>query len=64
MAKSQWLIDKERQEIAQRKAAQQKTHDPVFEQCVIAYINWRKDGNQGSFDLFKRDWYQGRGNPA
>jgi len=64
MAKPQWLIDKERQERTDRKIAQEKASDPLFEQCVIAYVNWRKDGNQGSFDLFKRDWYQGRGNPA
>jgi hypothetical protein len=61
MATPQWLHDKEREEIAQRKAAYEKTRDLDFEQCVIAYCNWRKDGNQGSFDLFKRDWYARRG---
>lgn len=58
MSKPKWLHDKERDELAERKAKYEKTQDPVFEQCVIAYCNWRKDGGQGSFDLFKRDWYQ------
>jgi len=61
MAKSQWMQEKEREELADRKAKYEKTQDPVFEQCVVAYCNWRRDGNQGSFDLFKRDWYQKRG---
>ena len=62
MAQPEWLEDKRKQELAERKAADQKAHDPVFEQCVIAYCNWRKHGHQGSFDLFKRDWYRQREN--
>lgn len=42
----------------QKSTAASSKEDPLFTQCVIAYCNWRKDGGQGSFDLFKRDWYQ------
>jgi hypothetical protein len=55
MAKPQWLQEKEREELSARKAAYEATRDLDFEECVIAYCNWRKDGHQGSFDLFKRD---------
>jgi hypothetical protein len=61
MAKPQWLQDKERDDLAERKAKYEATRDLDLEECVIAYCNWRTDGNQGSFDLFKRDWYARRG---
>lgn len=55
---SNWHEEKRRKEIAERKQADAAKEDPVFTQCVIAYCNWRKAGGQGSFDVFKRDWYQ------
>jgi hypothetical protein len=61
MAKPQWLQDKERDDLAERKAKYEQTRDLDLEECVIAYCNWRTDGHQGSFDLFKRDWYARRG---
>lgn len=55
-----WREAKHRDEIRARKANDAAKEDPVFTQCVIAYCNWRKAGAQGSFDLFKRDWYADR----
>jgi hypothetical protein len=55
-----WREEKRCEELADRKANDAAKEDPVFTQCVVAYCNWRKDGNQGSFDLFKRDWYARR----
>ncbi len=52
-----WRKERELEELRKRKAIDAAKEDPVFTQCVIAYANWRRDGNQGSFDLFKRDWY-------
>jgi hypothetical protein len=64
MSKPEWLQQRERQELVARKNVDASTEDPEFTQCVIAYINWRTDGAQGSFDLFKRDWYARRPKPG
>lgn len=58
--RSQWAEDKRRSEIAERKRKAEATRDPELEHCVIAYVNWRRDGGQGGFDAFKRDWYAQR----
>jgi hypothetical protein len=55
-----WREEKRREELAARKANDAAKEDPVFTQCVIAYCNWRRDGAQGSFDLFKKQWYAKR----
>ena len=54
---SDWRKERELEDLRQRKETDASKEDPVFTQCVIAYANWRRNGNQGSFDLFKRDWY-------
>lgn len=55
-----WREEKQREELAERKRKDAQAEDPVFTQCVIAYCNWRRAGGQGSFDLYKREWYAKR----
>lgn len=55
--KPDWREEKQREEIAARRKVDEAKRDPELEQCVIAYANWRRDGNLGGFREFAQDWY-------
>lgn len=53
--------DRERRELAERKARQEANRDETLEQCVIAYHAHRVSGGQSRWADFRSDWYKQHG---
>lgn len=57
-----WKEQKHREELAARKQQDERNRDPEIEQCVVAYVNWVKDFGPRSWEQFRKEWLQSRGN--
>ena len=51
-----YLAERERADLAARKAEQEAKRDPGTEQAVVAYINHRRDGGGMKWEEFRRQW--------
>lgn len=58
--RKEYAAERQRREVAARKVAQEQTHDPVVEACVIAYFGHRTEGGQMMWADFRRQWYADR----
>ena len=54
--RAQYLAERERSEVAARKAEQEQKSDPLVEQAVIAYVAHRQGGGDMQWDDFRRQW--------
>lgn len=52
-----WREERERAEIAARKAADRKKADPEMESCVAAYGAHRANGGAMTWAEFQRHWF-------
>jgi hypothetical protein len=50
--------ERQRRELAERKAKQEASRDETLEQCVIAYHAHRVSGGQSRWADFRIDWYK------
>jgi len=60
---SDWLEARRREELAARKAAQEKNRDPEMEQATIAYLAYRSAGGQETWESYRRRWFMDRRQP-
>lgn len=58
--RSEYAKERERAEIAARKQKQEESHDPVVEQAVVAFVNYRQGGGEMRWEQFQRQWYLDR----
>lgn len=54
--KPAWLQEREREELAARKAKDAAASDPDLESAVIAYHAYRVCGGTAGWQQFRRDW--------
>lgn len=55
-------IERQRKETAARKQKQDEHYDPVIEQAVVAFVNYRQNGGDMKWEPFRRQWYLDREN--
>jgi hypothetical protein len=56
LSRAAYLAERERSEVAARKAEQEQKSDPLVEQAVIAYVAHRQGGGDMQWDDFRRQW--------
>lgn len=56
-----WKEKQFREEIAARKRRDEENRDPVEEQCLIAFVNHRRDGGSMRWDDFRPQWLRQQG---
>lgn len=49
--------ERERADASARKEKQDQTHDPVIEQAVVAFVNYRQNGGDMKWEPFRRQWF-------
>jgi adenosyl cobinamide kinase/adenosyl cobinamide phosphate guanylyltransferase len=59
-----WKEQQARADLAARKRTDEENRDPVLEQCLIAYVNHRKDGGSMKWDDWRPQWMRQHGAAA
>lgn len=55
--RAEYAKERERTELSARKKKQDETYDPVVEQAVVAFVNYRQNGGDLKWEAFRRQWY-------
>jgi hypothetical protein len=55
--RAEYAKERERADVSARKEKQDQTHDPVIEQAVVAFVNYRQNGGDMKWEQFRRQWY-------
>ena len=55
--KQMTAIERQRKETAARKQKQDEHYDPVIEQAVVAFVNYRQNGGDMKWDQFRQQWF-------
>ena len=55
--RAEYAKERERADVSARKEKQDQAHDPVIEQAVVAFVNYRQNGGDMKWDQFRRQWF-------
>lgn len=58
--RAEYAKERERADVSARKEKQDQTHDPIVEQAVVAFVNYRQNGGDMKWEQFRRQWYLDR----